>query len=800
MIYRYIRPHLKAMSLGLVIKITGTIMDLFLPWILSYMIDTIVPVKNFNKIIEFGIIMIICSIIAVTGNVVANRMASRVARDCVYEIRNDLFTRISYMSCKQIDYYTIPTLVSRLSTDTYNVHQFIGRIQRLGVRAPILLIGGIILTLKLEPVLSLVMIATLPPLALVVFFISKRGITLYAKLQKSVDSLVKTVRETYSGIRVIKALSKTDIEREKFDNIVKDVVNNEKKAGITMAISNPVMSLCLNLGLTIVVLTGAYRVNMGYTMPGTIIAFMSYFTIILNAMLSITKMFTIASKGIASANRIDEILHLEPDIRVYSKEEYPDKESDYYIEFDNVSFSYLGKKDNISNLSFGIKYNETLGIIGNTGAGKSTILLLLLRFYDVDTVNASLSNDLLQIFTTVITVIFSFASMLYLSPMLLLAFVITIPMSIFFTRYKATQVKPFFSKRSAKLGELNGFVEEIISGQKTIKAYNKEDYTILRFDSKNKDAVDAYYDADYNGSVIGPSVNFINNISLSLISTLGAILYLYNMSTLGNISAFILYSRKFSGPINELANITSELQSAFAAAERIFNLLDEPEEISDVSDAIDIDAKGQVDFHNVCFSYDENVSVIDNLNLHVEPGELVAIVGPTGAGKTTIVNLLMRFYDTNSGKILLDGIDIHNITRKSLRKSFTMVLQDTWLFSGSIYDNLAYGNPSVTYEDVVKAAKIAGIDDYIESLPDGYNTILSDDGVNISKGQKQIQNAMYSLMQGRTCFVIAHRLSTIQNADKIVVINKGQISEQGTHDELMAKKGYYYTLYSSQFV
>ena len=451
--------------------------------------------------------------------------------------------------------------------------------------------------------------------------------------------------------------------------------------------------------------------------------------------------------------------------------------------------------------------------------------------YDVDTVNASLSNDLLQIFTTVITVIFSFASMLYLSPMLLLAFVITIPMSIFFTRYKATQVKPFFRKRSAKLGELNGFVEEIISGQKTIKAYNKEDYTILRFDSKNKDAVDAYYDADYNGSVIGPSVNFINNISLSLISTLGAILYLYNMSTLGNISAFILYSRKFSGPINELANITSELQSAFAAAERIFNLLDEPEEISDVSDAIDIDAKGQVDFHNVCFSYDENVSVIDNLNLHVEPGELVAIVGPTGAGKTTIVNLLMRFYDTNSGKILLDGIDIHNITRKSLRKSFTMVLQDTWLFSGSIYDNLAYGNPSVTYEDVVKAAKIAGIDDYIESLPDGYNTILSDDGVNISKGQKQlltiarallssskilildeatsnvdtrtekqIQNAMYSLMQGRTCFVIAHRLSTIQNADKIVVINKGQISEQGTHDELMAKKGYYYTLYSSQFV
>lgn len=307
MIYRYIRPHLKAMSLGLVIKITGTIMDLFLPWILSYMIDTIVPIKNFNKIIEFGIIMIICSIIAVTGNVVANRMASRVARDCVYEIRNDLFTRISYMSCKQIDYYTIPTLVSRMSTDTYNVHQFIGRIQRLGVRAPILLIGGIILTLKLEPVLSLVMIATLPPLALVVFFISKRGITLYAKLQKSVDSLVKTVRETYSGIRVIKALSKTDIEREKFDNIVKDVVNNEKKAGITMAISNPVMSLCLNLGLTIVVLTGAYRVNMGYTMPGTIIAFMSYFTIILNAMLSITKMFTIASKGIASANRIDEI-------------------------------------------------------------------------------------------------------------------------------------------------------------------------------------------------------------------------------------------------------------------------------------------------------------------------------------------------------------------------------------------------------------------------------------------------------------------------------------------------------------
>jgi len=451
--------------------------------------------------------------------------------------------------------------------------------------------------------------------------------------------------------------------------------------------------------------------------------------------------------------------------------------------------------------------------------------------YDIDTINASLSTDLLQICSSLITVVGSFIMMLTISPTLVLIFVVTIPMSILFTRYKSKKIRPLFHRRSTKLGELNGYTEEVLSGHRTIKAYAREDVMIERFSQRNTEAIDAYYNADYQGAMIGPVVNFINNLSLSFISMFGAILYLLNRISLGNISTFILYSRKFSGPINEMANIISELQSAASAAERVFRLIDEPTEAADIYGAKEItDVKGDVLADDVHFSYEEGKEILHGISFEALRGKTVAIVGPTGSGKTTIINLLMRFYDVDSGCISVDGDDIRTVTRSSLRKSYTMVLQDTWLFGGTIAENIGYGKEGATREEIVAAAKAAHIDGYIESLPDGYDTVITEDGINLSKGQKQlltiaramlpktsilildeatsnvdsrteikIQDAMKQLMRGKTCFIIAHRLSTVRHADIILVMRDGRITEKGTHDELIAAGGFYASLYNSQF-
>lgn len=451
--------------------------------------------------------------------------------------------------------------------------------------------------------------------------------------------------------------------------------------------------------------------------------------------------------------------------------------------------------------------------------------------YDVDTVNQSISSDLLQILQSIITVVVSFIMMISIAPRLVFIFVFTVPATALFTRWLANRVRPMFRQRSAKLGQLNGFVEEMLSGQKTIRAYGRERAVLGKFDEKNQAAVDAYTAAEANGTITGPAVTFINNISLTLVCVFGALLFLCGDILLGDLSSFVQYSRKFSGPINEIANIIAELQSAFAAAERVFGLIDAEPEKADAENAIMLtDVKGCVTLEHVDFSYIPDKPIIKDFSMTAEPGSLTAIVGPTGAGKTTIINLLMRFYDVDSGAVLVDGQDVRNLTRDSLRRAYTMVLQDTWLFHGTIFDNIAYGKPDAAMEDVIKAAKAAKIHSYIARLPEGYQTVLSDNGTSISKGQKQlltiaramlldahmlildeatsnvdtrteqqIQAAMRELMKDKTCFVIAHRLSTIRSANHILVMRDGQVVEQGTHDSLMAANGFYRELYQAQF-
>lgn len=451
--------------------------------------------------------------------------------------------------------------------------------------------------------------------------------------------------------------------------------------------------------------------------------------------------------------------------------------------------------------------------------------------YDIDTINTSLATDVISVFTSIITVVISLVMMLIMSPILSLVFLITIPLSFIFTRSLSKLVKKKYRLRNAKLGELNGFAEEMITGQKTVQSYVSEAAVLSRFDIINDEASEASYKAGYFSTMVGPTVNFISNLSVTLVGVFGGLLYFRGQIDLGKLTSFTLYSRRFSGPINQMSSILADIQSALAAAERVFGIIDLDEEVADRSDAQTYeDVSGEIIFDQVNFSYDKKTPIIQNLSFKAKPGQVVAIVGPTGAGKTTLINLLMRFYDVDSGQILADGHNIQTYTRDSLRRAFSMVLQDTWLFTGTIADNIAYGNPQVTRDEIVDAAKKAKIHAFIEALPLGYDTVLTDEGLNISKGQKQllviaramlsntkmlildeatsnvdtqteihIQQAMLKLMEHKTTFVIAHRLSTIQNADLILVIQGGNIVEQGNHTELIQKQGFYQKLYQAQF-
>ncbi len=450
---------------------------------------------------------------------------------------------------------------------------------------------------------------------------------------------------------------------------------------------------------------------------------------------------------------------------------------------------------------------------------------------DMDNISSTLQQSITQLITSLVTVIGVIVMMLFISPLLSLIVLLTLPLSMLVTLGLAKRSQTYFRNQQRSLGQLNGHVEEMYTGHKIVKAFGREAQSIAEFEEFNDKLYQAGWRAQFVSGMIMPLMRAIGNLGYVFVAVIGGIMVTNGGIAIGDVQAFIQYAQQFTMPITQLANFANVIQSTIASAERIFELLDEPEEVPEAVDARSIEEpEGVVQFEHVRFGYKEDTILMEDMNIDVQPGQMIAIVGPTGAGKTTLVNLLMRFYEVNSGRILVDGVNITEIKRGELRRTFGMVLQDTWLFNGTIRDNIAYGREGATDAEIVRAAKAAYADHFIRTLPEGYNTVLNEEATNISQGQKQlltiaraflanpeilildeatssvdtrteqqIQQAMTELMKGRTSFVIAHRLSTIRDADLILVMNHGTIIEKGTHKELLAKNGFYADLYNSQF-
>lgn len=450
---------------------------------------------------------------------------------------------------------------------------------------------------------------------------------------------------------------------------------------------------------------------------------------------------------------------------------------------------------------------------------------------DMDNISSTLQQSLTQMITSVVTLVGVIIMMLTISPLLTLVVILTLPLSVVVTIMVAKRSQKHFVAQQKHLGQLNGHVEEMYTGHKVVKAFGRERQSMEQFDEVNDKLYDAGWRAQFISGTIMPLMSFVGNIGYVIVSVVGGVLVTRRAIEIGDIQAFIQYSRQFTQPITQLANIANVIQSTVASAERVFEVLDEEEEVSEHTAPAELKQPlGDVTFENVSFGYKADQLLIEDMNVDVKHGQTVAIVGPTGAGKTTLINLLMRFYELNQGKITIDGTDITALRRSELRSLFGMVLQDTWLFNGTIWDNIGYGREGATEQEIIRAAEAAHADHFIRTLPEGYDTVLNEEASNISQGQKQlltiarailanpsilildeatssvdtrtelyIQKAMNELMKDRTSFVIAHRLSTIRDADLILVMNKGSIIEQGTHEELLSQGGFYADLYNSQF-
>ena len=702
---QYLRPFYNRMYTGLAIKFVGTIMDLFLPWILAYIIDSVVPTGDINKIILWGIAMLGIAALGLALNIIANRTAEKVSRDTIKSLRNDLFSTTLHLSEARVDKFGVPSLESRLTTDTYNVHRMISVMQRMGVRAPILLLGGVSVTFFLEPVLTLTMLAVLPFIVLIVWGISKKSIPLFTSLQTSLDKMVRVVRENAQGVRIIKALSKTGHEKNKFGVVNSEVVAREKKASLTMAASNPLINALLHIGLTGVIVLGAYRVNTGVSEAGKIIAFMTYFTLISNAMLTITRLFVMYSRGSASATRIRDVLAVGD--------------------------------------AKGVSLDATTVAVGKTAKPS----------------------------------------------------VETRPETAV-----GTQAELAVSESDDALNS----IEKNISG------------------SNIKSEVRKTPMASVDESYKGPSGE-----DVSLDATTVAV---------GKTAKPSVETRPETAVGTQAELAVSESDDALNSIEK--NILEDGEAVSRRTEQEE--CKEIVCFEGVGFSYPSNnnsaemvrggkrrANLID-INFRLNKGQTIGIIGATGSGKSTIVKLLLRFYNPDTGVIRICGKDINEYSPEKLYEKFGVVFQNDFLYADTISENIRFGR-DISPDKIKRAAEISQAKEFVDALDDGYDHMLAVKGRNLSGGQQQrlliaravasdpeililddsssaldyrtdanLRAAISNKLKDTTTVVVAQRISSIMYADLIIVLDHGEIVCSGTHDELIENCGIYKEISDSQ--
>lgn len=805
--WKYIRRYLPFAIFAALFMIGEVMMDLIQPGLMSQIVDNGVlglennGIGDLDLVWRLGIQMILLVLFGGLCGSMNNAFVHLTGQNIGNEIRKDCFCNIMTFSFPQLDQFGTGSLVTRVTNDITQVQNFISQFVRGMIRTTLLTFGSMYFMFSLNKTFGLIVLCAFPFIVGCMVFCLWKANPLFMRLQAQLDFVNGIMQEDISGIRIIKACVQEIYEKLRFGKANDALIKTQLRVLVIFAFMNPVINALMYLTVAVILLVGSYDVGSGVTTPGAVMAAITYTTQLLNGVLMLVMLFQNISRGYASWKRVREVLYSKPELEDGEFDE--DTDSHGMIEFRDVSFSYPGSgRTVLEHINLKVNPGETIAVMGATGCGKTSLINLISRFYDAAAGNVLVDGvDVRE----------------YRQKALLA------------TKFLSKRVRRFSRRRQMLLGQLNGTVEEMVSGYRTVVAYNHQEVTTEEFCKTSDSLTKAGIRTDVFSGVMGPVMNCIGNIGFVIIAVFGGYFSVNGIISVGVISAFIVYAKQFSRPINEIAQVYGQLQTAVAGAERVFAVLDEQSEDKS-GEELKKTENAEVIFKNVQFSYEPDCLVLKDFTLTVPSGKKVALVGATGSGKTTVVNLLMRFYDAGSGEIFINQQNLNDISRDTLRKNVAIVLQDTVLFVDSVLNNLKYGNAEAEFNDIAKAVEMSRCKEMIEMLPQGYDTVLSESGSNISQGQRQllaiarafvadpeilildeatsnvdtrtekaIQDAMHLLMQNRTSIIIAHRLSTIRDADLIVVMEHGRIVERGDHETLLSQKGKYYELYMTQY-